>query len=631
MKNYLKLICILFLTVTSVSAQNLRKANHLFDNRSYVDAAELYLEEPNKTADIYAKLGDCYYYNSNMREAATWYGTLIKNFPGEFNNSYLYKYAQALKGTQKYDEADEWLEKYNQKVMEEPVSITKIVPFFSELNSKIDRPYIVSPALENGQNSDFAPAYFGDQIVFTTTRVDAKLYDWNKKSYVDLYQANVSEEGDLIDVQAFSSAINTPALHESNAVFTKDGKTMYFTRNNNKNGKASRGEDKISHLKIYRAHLENGTWTNVEELPFNGENFSTEHPALSPDEKTLIFSSDRPGGYGSFDLYKVTLLDNGSFSTVVNLGPTINTEYREQFPFVSSRNHLYFASDGHFGLGGLDIFKSELKNDSYQIPSNLSDKINSPLDDFGFIIDEDPETGYFASNRGGNGDALYKFVQFKRYYVEGYVRDINDNEILAGALVTVKDPAGNLIGEQHVGADGFFSIEIQKSSSYTITGTMQFYNAASMDFEADDEGKINKDILLQLLSFEDAEAAIVKERGLIQVKIKNIYFDFNKWNIKEESKKELDFVVSIMKKYPTMKVEVGAHTDHIGTKEYNLTLSENRAKSTLNYLIEQGIEPERLSSKGYGESVPLAKCTPNVDCTEKDLSMNRRCEFVITE
>lgn len=631
MKHYLKFICILFLTVTSVSAQNLRKANHLFDIRAYVDAAELYLEETNKTADVYAKLGDCYFYNSNMREAATWYGTLIKNFPGEFSNSYLYKYAQALKGIEKFDEADEWFEKYQQKAMEEPGNISKTVPFFSELNSKIDRPYIVSHALANGENSDFAPAYFGDLIVFASTRVDAKLYDWNKKPYVDLFQAKVSEDGDLTNVQPFSSDLNAASLHESNAVFTKDGKTVYFTRNNNRKGKILRDNDKISQLKIYRAQLENGAWTNIEELPFNGENYSTEHPALSPDEKTLIFSSDRPSGFGSFDLYKVTILEDGSFSAPENLGPSVNTEHREQFPFISSRNHLYFSSNGHFGLGGLDVFKSELKDGSYQTPANLSDKINSPLDDFGFIIDEESETGYFSSNRNGNGlDALYKFEQFKRYYVEGYVRDINSNEIIAGALVSLKDASGTLIGEQQIGADGFYSLEVQKNTSYSITGSMQFYNSSTVEFEADDEGKINKDIKLALLSFEDAEAAIVEERGKIQVKINNIYFDFNKWDIKEESKKELDIIVDIMKKYPTMKIEIGAHTDFIGTKEYNLILSDHRAKAALDYIVAHGIESERLSSKGYGESSPLVECERG-NCTEEVHSMNRRCEFVIIE
>ncbi len=632
MKNYLKLICILVLTVTSVTAQNLRKANHLFDNRAYVDAAELFLEEENKTPDVYAKLGDCYYYNSKMREAATWYGALIKNFPDEFHIVYLYKYAQALKGIENFDEADKWLLQYNKKVASGASSLPKTKAYFENLNAKIERPFIVSPALDNGENSDFSPAFYGAKIVFTSTRVAGTLYDWNKQSYVDLYQATVTDTGDLTNVEAFSTDLNEVELHESNAIFTKDGKTMYFTRNNNANGKKIRDKDKISHLKIYRAQLEEGAWTNIEELPFNGESFSTEHPTLSADEKTLIFSSDRPGGYGSFDLYKVAILEDGSFTSPENLGAAINTAHREQFPFISSINHLYFSSNGHFGLGGLDIFRSEEKNNSYGTPKNLSDKINSPLDDFGFIIDEEAETGYFSSNRDSDGfDAIYKFEQLKRYYVEGYVRDITDNELLEGAQVTLKNNDGLVIAQKQIGTDGFYSFEIEKSTEYSITGSKQFYQPSTINFQTDEEGKINKDVLLSLLSFEDAEASIVKEYGKVQVKIENIYFDFNKYDLKEASKEELDKIVAILKKYPTMNMEIGAHTDVRGDKSYNMELSHLRAKATLDYLVSRGIEAERLNSVGYGESQPLNHCIREGICADQEYDINRRCEFVIMQ
>lgn len=630
MKNKITLLSLLILMVFAATAQNLRKANYLFDTRAYVDAAELYLEEAPKTAEICEKLADSYYFNSNMKEAAKWYKALITNFPDEYHVINLYKYAQALKGIEDFEAADQWMLKYQERIGEAPYSLPKTKPFFKQLNAAIDRPYIVSSALDNGENSDFSPAYYGDKIVFTSTRLKGELYDWNKQPYADLYQADVTETGDLSGVTIFSEALQTADMHESHAVFTADGKTVFFTRNNNMDGKKMRDQKKISHLKIYRAELIEGQWTQITELPFNGDDFSTEHPALSADGKTMIFASDRPGGFGSFDLYKVTLLNDGTFSTPENLGEEINTKHREQFPYLSSTNNLYFSSDGHFGLGGLDIFKSEAVYSSFKAPVNLSDKINSPLDDFGFIIDEEAETGYFSSNREGKGfDAIYKFEQLKRYYVEGVVRDITDHQIIEGAQVTLKNAHGVVIAQTIVGADGFYSVEIEKSKEYSINGAMQFYKDTTIDFQTDAEGKINKDILLSLLSFEAAEEAIVKEHGKIQVKIKNIYFDFNKYNLKEASKEELNKVVEILKKYPTMKMEVGAHTDARGNDDYNMKLSHLRAKATLDYLIEQGIESERLTSVGYGESQPVNQCVREGICTDQEYDINRRCEFVI--
>ena len=632
MKNKLILIYLLVLTVTAVSAQNLRKANHLFDNRAYVDAAELYLEEANKDAEVYAKLADCYYYNSNMREAATWYKNLIANFPGEYHIIYLYKYAQALKGIQDFDEADKWLLKYNQKVVEGQFNLPKTKPFFKQLNSNIDRPFIVNEALNNGENSDFSPSYYGDKIVFTSTRLEEKLYDWNKQAYLDLYQASKTDEGDLTNIEVFSKELNTPSMHESHAVFTKDGKTMYFTRNNNKDGKKVRDKEKISHLKIYRATLVDGVWTNIEDLPFNGEDFSTEHPTLSDDDKTLIFASDRPGGYGSFDLYKVVLLENGNFSTPQNLGKEINTKHREQFPFLSAKNNLYFSSDGHFGMGGLDVFRSEADYTSFKAPKNLSDKINSPLDDFGFIIDAEEETGYFSSNKDGSGfDKIFRFEKLKRYFVEGFVRDVTDNQILEGARVVLKNANGEMIAETVVGADGFYSFEIEGNKKYSVTGSIQLYDSTVIEFETDVAGKTSKDILLQLISFEDAEEIIVKENGKVQIKINNIYFDFEKWDLKESTLPELDKIVAIMTKYPTMKLEVGAHCDIRGDDDFNVELSHLRAKSVLDYLTSKGIDANRLTSIGYGESQPINKCSRHGICTEQEYSENRRCEFVIIQ
>ena len=420
-------------------------------------------------------------------------------------------------------------------------------------------------------------------------------------------------------------------MHESNAVFTKDGKTMYFTRNNYLDGKKGKDDKKITHLKIYKAQFIENEWTNITELPFNSDSYSTEHPALSPDEKQLYFSSDMPGSVGSFDLYVVNINADGTFSTPKNLGSDINTELREQFPFISSKNILYFASDGHFGMGGLDIFKSEINTNSYSIPTNLSNIINSNLDDFAFIINEDKEIGYFSSNRDNNNgiDNIYSFTQLKKYYVKGVVKDKTSGKLLPGATVTLINANNNIISEAIVDTDAEYSLKVDKNSNYTIRGSKKYFNPYDIAFSTDEEGNIDKDILLELESYEATEKKVVEENGKIQIKINPIYFDSNKWNIRSDAALELNSVVDIMKKYPSMKIEIEAHTDSWGKDDYNLMLSDKRANSVREYLISKGIPTENLKSVGYGESQPVFKCEIPGTCTRKQYGLNRRCEFVI--
>jgi outer membrane protein OmpA-like peptidoglycan-associated protein len=612
-------------------AQNLKRANHLFEKRAYLDAAELFLNEEIKSQKVYEKLGDCYYFNTKMEDASNWYKILFQKFESTVDATYFFKYSQALKGINNFKEADKWLRKYYSKKQIAIESNLETLPFFESLTNQINRPYIVHHlANSNTTNSDFGTAFFADKIVFASTRNSGNTYDWNKQPYLDLYEAERTETGDFSNISSFSNSINTKT-HESNAVFTKDGKTMYFTRNNFIEGKKIRDKNKVTHLKIFKAQLIDNSWTNITELPFNGNNYSVEHPALSPDEKQLFFSSDMPGSIGSFDLFVVDIEENGSYGTPKNLGSNINTEHREQFPFISGENNLYFASDGHFGLGGLDIFKSEYLNGNFTIPLNLSDKINSNLDDFAFIIDEENETGYFSSNReGGMGDDdIYRFTQLKKYYVQGLVKNKNTEELLPGSLVTLFDNNRNIIADMLVGDDAAYSFEISNNENYKIRGTRRLFSPYDVAFSTDNEGNINKNILLILESYEDAENKIVEENGEIQIKINPIYFDFNKWNIRSDTALELENIVTVMKKYPNMVIEIGAHTDCRGSEEYNLNLSHKRAKSVREYLVNQGISNQNVKSVGYGEMQPLNHCVQEGICKKEEYDINRRCEFVI--
>jgi len=629
MKNIIITLFILVISPQFMMAQNLNKANHLFDKQAYIDAVKLFLNEDTNSQEIIQKIGDCYYFNTKMKEASFWYKKLLTSFEDKVNTTYYFRYAQALKGTNKFSKADYWLNKYNTKMSLAPSAI-ETISFFEELNKTIDRPYIIHKTSINTINSDFGTSFLNNQVVFASTKKDSELYDWNKQPYLDLYVAELDTKGNLLNSKPFSNSINSK-LHESNAVFTKDGKTMYFTRNNYINGKKGKDKNKITHLKIYKAELLNGSWSNIIELPFNSDNYSTEHPALSTDEKQLYFASDMPGSIGSFDLFVVNINDDGTYSSPKNLGATINTKHREQFPFISSANNLYFASDGHFGMGGLDIFKSEIRDNKFSKPLNLSDKINSNLDDFGFIIDEEKETGFFSSNRAGGlgDDDIYRFTQLKRFYVHGLVQNKNSKELLPGSLVTLFDDNSNTISDMIVGQDAAYSLEIENNKNYKIRGTRKFFNPYDVEFSTDNEGNINKNILLVLESYEDAEKKIVEENGKIQIKINPIYFDFNKWNIRPDAALELENIISILKKYPEMVIEIGAHTDCRGPEEYNLNLSHKRAKSVREYLVSQGIPNDNVKSVGYGEMQPLNKCVKEGICKEKEYDINRRCEFVL--
>lgn len=359
---------------------------------------------------------------------------------------------------------------------------------------------------------------------------------------LDLYTANMNDDGQLSNIVLFPGAINSDT-HESSATFSQDGMTMYFDRTNEKRVKDD-NDERVAHISIYRAENVNGNWTNIERVPFSSDEYSTEHPSLSPDGTQLYFASDMPGSVGSFDIYVVDVNEDGTFGTPRNLGSNVNTENREQFPFISGDGVLYFSSNGHPGFGNMDIYSTE---GDFSEVRNLGTSINSPFDDFAYTKREGEEEGFFASNRRGT-DNLYTFSR------EEYTPPV---------------------------------VEIEERETNPETGRQQLRDVG------------------------------------------NIYFDFDKSTIKEESKPTLNKVADIMKKYPSLEIEIGSHADARGTDQYNMGLSERRAASTLEYLVSQGIERERLTSKGYGESRPLNDCTQPTGCTSAQYARNRRSEFTI--
>ncbi|WP_047544621.1 OmpA family protein [Psychroserpens sp. Hel_I_66] len=619
-KNYILIYLLCVCSLSFGQKKSLKRANQLFANKAYVEAAEIY-EQLDDSQESLENLGDSYYYNFEMKKASNAYEKLFSKYKDSLNAETYFRYAHALKGIEDYDTGDQIMNEYSNLPENTP-------QFIEDLTSLVPYNYTIKQ-VESGSNiGDFGVSYFKDQVVFASLRnTENPKYAWNKNPYLDLYKASVSEDKNLENVEPFSEDINSKT-HESNATFTNDGKTMYFSRTNKKRIKI--GEEKIAVIKIYRAEFIDSTWTNITVMPFSSDLYSTQHPVLNKENTRLYFSSDMPGALGSFDIFYIDIYANNSYGNPINLGSTINTKHREQFPFITKDSILYFASNGHKGLGGLDLFRSVYKDNNFEEALNLGSTINSGLDDFGFVLKDSLDEGFLSSNRDGK-DRLYSFTREpnrKTFFVEGEVRDKNSKEILPGSLVTLLDEDGNIINQMVVGDDAMYKFETEPNKKYQIEGYRSFYIPTIESINTNDEGKIEYDLELEIESYDDAEEIVVtKIDGYIYIELENIYFDLNKWDIKPEAAKTLDVLADLLMKYPRMEIQLGAHTDSRSSNSYNLVLSNNRAKATLNYIVSKGISKERLQSKGFGEILPLVNCGD--DCTEVEHSINRRCEFII--
>ena len=626
MKKYTYILTGLLLVSGMAFAQskNLKRVNKLFEMRAYKDAAEIY-ETKERNQEVLQNLADSYYYNTSLQKAIKTYRELFVEYGDSIDIEYHFRFAQALKGVKEYKDADKHLSSYYNKPM-------NTLAFIEQTDKTTPHTFKLKQIENKNSSSDFGLSFFGDdKVAFASARnSENPAYAWNNLPYLDLYSATITSQNVLEDIQPFSEAINTSS-HESSAVITKDGKTMYFNRTNTTRKKTD--EERIAHIKIYKAELVDSIWTNVIALPFTSNAYSTEHPALSKDEKTLYFASDMPGTFGSFDIYRVSINDDGTYGEPENLGETINTKHREQFPFISEFNVLYFSSIGHLGYGGLDVFRSNMVNDVFDKPVNLGSSINSNLDDFAYVVREKNNKGYVSSNRTGY-DRLFGFARdinpLTIYQVEGLIQDLNSKELLTGSLVTLFDESDTVIQDTLVGDDAHYLFKIEPNKKYKVRGTRKAYIPQDVEFSTDSKGKVQHNIYLNLESFADAEERVKeKEVDVVRVVLDKIYFDFDEAIIREDAANTLNVLVDLMKKYPSMEVEVSAHTDARGPDQYNLDLSKLRAASTLEYLVSQGIERNRLKSIGYGEMQPLNQCVKEGICDDREYDINRRCEFTI--
>lgn len=612
--------------------QQIKVADKFFKNFAYQKATEFY-EEAVKKGDssqyVLTRLGDCYYNNSDSEASAKWYAEALRLHENDINPEYFYKYSQALRGLGNYEEAIIWLEKYKAKNPNDD-RIAGLdfdnIELYEKLSSSDDVYITVNPLSINTKYADFGAFEKDGKLIFSSSRDGKdKIYDWNGEPFLDLYEVEISEKdgkntfGKVKPING--EKINTE-FHEANAVITSDGKTMYFTRDNvNKRNKLKTDKEGTSHLKIYKASFIDSVWKNVVEVPINDKYFSNGHPALSPDDSTLFFVSDRDGGYGSTDIYKVAILGDDKYGTPENLGPEINTDGKEMFPFIAKDNTLYFSSDSNINLGFLDIFKSNiLKGENAEV-ENLGAPFNTGYDDFGFIIDSDTQIGYFSSNRpnGAGSDDIYGFIGCSQI-IKGTIRDSLTQKPIAMATVKLINKEGKILNEVTTDENGEYTFKVKCHTEYNVLAIKPDY----------------KDNHKQIMTGEVNNEENTLDLDLIPLIINNeivinpIFFDFDKWNIRPDAAYELENIVSVMRDHPNMVIKIESHTDSRGGDRYNLKLSDRRAKSTHEYLLSRGIAPERIESAiGYGETQLLNKCSNGVKCTPEEHQLNRRSHFYI--
>ncbi|MGM9509978.1 OmpA family protein [Larkinella sp. GY13] len=747
------LSAILSVVALAVQAQSarLKAANKQFENLAYVNAARAYEDflrldkkkDPAEVQEAYTKLGYSYRALQDTKNAERIYADLIREFPETDSKNYLY-YAQALAANGKYRDSQKLYSKYGEKQNEDlrgrkfTVSYMDMNRFFQDSSS-----YKVEFLPVNSRQADFSPMYYQNGLAFVSARDETgpvkRVFGWNQTPFLDLYfypdtaelQNNAElaaraaslggsnatadavevapvEEKSLSKTELFSRTLNTK-YHEGPMTFFKDQSRIIFTRNNTAKGKGGKSNDGIRKLKLYIAENAKGSWQKVEELPFCSNDYSVGHPALSPDDTKLYFVSDMPGGFGGTDIYVVEFKD-GQWSSPVNMGKEINTEGNEMFPFVDENSNLYFSSDGHEGLGGLDLFYAELREGiAFKGVQNMGYPINSEKDDFGLITTKNRTSGYFSSNRkrgvsddniysfrrtckqlnifvydaktsepiavadvrvikagvnqdlrftgvdGKTGFCLdanvdYEFKAIKEGYATNSIRfstmtqserpvmtvsiylEKSENTLVKGTVKTEvnQQPAPGVTvtlrndkdkSEQQVvtGTDGKYEFEMKPGAPYTLTTQKNRYTANSEQIPKMKAGKNPKLI--------EKQQGIYGEGDVFE--LKNIYYDYNKFFIRPDAARELDHLAGLLKKYPEMKIELRSHTDSRANDAYNLQLSTYRARATVDYLVNHGIDPSRLDAQGYGETEILNGCTDDVACPESKHQKNRRTEFKI--
>ena len=638
---YNLLIIFSLAVLASCSNAQIKSGDKEYDNLSYSKAINKYqkaLKGQPDNLDLKLKLANAHSQINQSDEAEMYYQQVADSIDLPVDEKL--NFAQVLMKNNKYDEARPYLEQYlatypdNQLAKDLLASTSRVDELKEDTLA-----YMLTPLPLDFTVSMFGPSLYGKGIIFageTEITSAASTNPWTGYSFLDMFYMEKDAKGNWDIPKEFASGLNG-RFHDGPATFNAAQDHIIYTRSAMKNERKQLVNEKNENqFYLYESKKTDGKWSEPKELSFNSPAYSVGHPALSHDGKTLYFSSNMPGGYGGSDIYKSTF-DGTSWGEPINLGKTINTPGNEVFPFISKKGKLYFSSEGHQTLGGLDVFSSENRGGVWSAPYNLAYPMNSSQDDFAIAINENDTSGYISSNRSGV-DMIYEYIQVPPTFIVEGIASLKASTLpMDGVRITLINLTDGDTARVTTGKDGKFRFNLLPSKSYVLNGQKEGHFNVSESFKtgAKSEKKtINLKFEIDEIVESDSGTGSGKptdgsDTAAKTYDIGEVFYDFDKSDIRADAKPTLNQLVKLLNDNPKISIEIQSHTDSRGTTPYNQGLSNRRAASVVNYLVANGISKNRLKSKGFGESQPVNKCVDGVECTPEEHQQNRRTEFIV--
>ncbi len=623
----------------NIFSDNIEKANKYYEKYDYKFAIDIYekLMAKKPSLAIAEKLANCYRFTNNTGKAEEAYARVLSYAEAAAIN-YKY-YADALKQNARFSEAKKNYLLYAEKAPDFADYATKMANACDAAKMWAENPEpnvsVENQLALNSEYSEFSPVKYKSGFAFvsdrwfvqqTTKKDEPEVYGWTGNPYLKLYS---SDGSNAPKIEMLPQPVNNDS-HTGPAVFSASGDTLYFSRSVADENKKGKGKI-IGRTYIYTSVKAGDRWSEPVAIPFNTDaSFSVQHPALSPDGGILYFASDMPGGRGGTDLYASRKNAAGSWSNPVNCGNAVNSVDDEGFPYVRNDGKLYFSSKGHVGMGGLDIFSATGSYNNFGPAENLKSPYNSSKDDFGILF-LDNQSGFISSNRnGGRGlDDIYKFSISKPtekvqvLAVEGRVFDKETTQPLNGLMVNlINTETGEKVSVLS-DVDGKFRFDLKPGQNYVVKGNDD-------RFFTRQEGAISTKGLKESTTF-NVRFDLERSDAAYLVRLNDIYYDFDRWNIRPEAANELNRVVSFLGSMPNVNIEMRAHTDARGKAAYNLALSQKRAQAAVDFLRDKGIEAGRYNAVGLGETQLLNSCSDQKRCSDQEHQLNRRTEFKVVK
>ncbi len=641
---------LVFLTLTvmvwacSKQVAGPKGAEGMFEQAEYEAAITAYqkmLQDRPNDPQLNYRIAESYRRSNRLKQSAAYYETALEN--GLVSDSAQFYYAYALKANEDYPQANEVLN----SLIEDTNNTTlanvarKELQNLGELEGIKEKNYyeISTVGPLNTAAAEYSPMVSKGEIYFTSNRSDSKIFKTTGTPFSDIYKAPINGvDVDISSIEMLGDLINTPGVNEGTITFTRDGNTVVFARGSD-GGKKSTKE-----VNLYLSRYNDGEWSEPELMSgVNSPDHWDSAPAFNRTGRTIYFASNRPGGRGGIDLYAASIDANGRYGNPRNMGNDVNTSGDEMFPFVDDDGRLFFASTGHAGFGGLDVFVAERKDGKTAI-RNLGIPVNSSEDDFGMTY-TDRTHGFFTSNRdGGQGDDdIYSFIDNSPdRKVINYKLTLTTltPDSLTGANISlnnvalkVMDPSEKILQETTTDDNGAITISVEPEKEYLFLAEKDDFFTTRLTFSTIGE-TIPADQLTEEVTNKSYNREMVLDRIVLakSIVLENIYYGYDSANIRDDAAVELNKLVSLLEDNPQIKIELGSHTDSKGQDDYNMGLSRRRAESAVNYVISRGIDKNRIRARGYGETQPIASnSNPDGSDNPEGRQKNRRTEIKVFE